>query len=103
MLNVCPVGRSCSQEERDEFGEYDKVLSRQHTDSYKYFILEIAVVQRVISKITLKRSFFRHYLLKARVPRIRLYASLFDFLVYIFSVMSLNIKLILMLACNLGM
>ncbi|KAF6025004.1 PMM1 [Bugula neritina] len=25
MLNVCPVGRSCSQEERDEFGEYDKV------------------------------------------------------------------------------
>jgi len=57
MLNVCPVGRSCSQEERDEFGEYDKVLARQHTDSYKYFILEIAVMQRVISEITLKRSF----------------------------------------------
>lgn len=25
LLNVCPVGRSCSQEERDAFGEYDKV------------------------------------------------------------------------------
>jgi len=25
LINVCPVGRSCSQEERDQFGEYDKV------------------------------------------------------------------------------
>lgn len=25
LINVCPVGRSCSQEERDAFGEYDKV------------------------------------------------------------------------------
>lgn len=25
MINVCPVGRSCSQEERIEFFEYDKV------------------------------------------------------------------------------
>ena len=25
MINVCPVGRSCSQEERNEFFEYDKV------------------------------------------------------------------------------
>lgn len=25
LLNICPVGRSCSQEERDAFGEYDKV------------------------------------------------------------------------------
>jgi len=24
LINVCPVGRSCSQEERDQFGEYDK-------------------------------------------------------------------------------
>nr|CAB3264966.1 phosphomannomutase 2-like [Phallusia mammillata] len=24
MLNVCPVGRSCSQQEREEFHEYDK-------------------------------------------------------------------------------
>ncbi|XP_054278529.1 uncharacterized protein LOC128996984 [Macrosteles quadrilineatus] len=23
LINVCPVGRSCSQQERDEFGEYD--------------------------------------------------------------------------------
>ncbi|XP_067938005.1 uncharacterized protein [Watersipora subatra] len=25
MLNICPVGRNCSQAERDAFGEYDKV------------------------------------------------------------------------------
>ncbi|XP_068210970.1 uncharacterized protein Pmm2 [Palaemon carinicauda] len=25
LINVCPVGRSCSQAERDQFGEYDKV------------------------------------------------------------------------------
>lgn len=25
LINVCPVGRSCTQAERDEFGEYDKV------------------------------------------------------------------------------
>lgn len=24
MINVCPVGRNCSQEERNAFGEYDK-------------------------------------------------------------------------------
>lgn len=25
MLNVCPIGRSCSQEERDDFEQYDKL------------------------------------------------------------------------------
>lgn len=25
MLNFSPIGRNCSQEERDEFGKYDKV------------------------------------------------------------------------------
>lgn len=25
MINVCPVGRNCSQEERNAFGEYDRV------------------------------------------------------------------------------
>ena len=25
MLNVCPIGRSCTQAERDEFDEYDKI------------------------------------------------------------------------------
>lgn len=25
LVNICPVGRSCSQEERDQFGEYDKI------------------------------------------------------------------------------
>jgi len=24
LINICPVGRSCSQEERDEFSQYDK-------------------------------------------------------------------------------
>ena len=26
MINVSPIGRNCSQEERDEFEKYDKVL-----------------------------------------------------------------------------
>lgn len=25
MINVSPIGRNCSQEERDEFEKYDKV------------------------------------------------------------------------------
>ena len=25
LINVCPIGRSCSQEERIQFNEYDKV------------------------------------------------------------------------------
>lgn len=25
MINICPIGRSCSQTERDQFGEYDRV------------------------------------------------------------------------------
>ena len=30
MINICPVGRSCSQAERDQFYEYDKVLNMYH-------------------------------------------------------------------------
>lgn len=26
MINVSPIGRNCSQEERDDFEKYDKVL-----------------------------------------------------------------------------
>jgi len=25
LINICPVGRSCSQEEREEFSRYDEV------------------------------------------------------------------------------
>ena len=28
MLNVSPIGRNCSQEEREEFEKYDKVSFR---------------------------------------------------------------------------
>lgn len=31
MLNVSPIGRSCSQEERDEFEEYDKIHKVRET------------------------------------------------------------------------
>ena len=24
LINICPVGRSCSQQERDQFAEFDK-------------------------------------------------------------------------------
>lgn len=37
LINVCPVGRSCSQEERDQFGEYDKVhkIREQLVEKFK--------------------------------------------------------------------
>lgn len=28
LINLCPVGRSCTQEERDQFEAYDKVRQR---------------------------------------------------------------------------
>jgi phosphomannomutase len=31
LLNVCPIGRSCTQEERDQFTEFDKIVNiRKH-------------------------------------------------------------------------
>lgn len=37
LINVCPVGRSCSQVERDQFGEYDKVhkIRQQLVDDFR--------------------------------------------------------------------
>jgi hypothetical protein len=29
MINVCPIGRNCSQEERDAFALYDAVCEEQ--------------------------------------------------------------------------
>lgn len=37
MINVSPIGRNCSQEERDDFEKYDKVglySATSRTDSY---------------------------------------------------------------------
>lgn len=31
MINICPVGRSCSQEERNQFSEYDQVRITRFT------------------------------------------------------------------------
>jgi hypothetical protein len=42
MLNVSPIGRNCSQEERDEFEKYDKVMicfSFYHTRTFTLFNL----------------------------------------------------------------
>lgn len=43
MLNVSPIGRNCSQEERDEFEKYDKVMtyfSFYHTRTVAFFNLK---------------------------------------------------------------
>jgi len=43
MLNVSPIGRNCSQEERDEFEKYDKVMiyfSFYHTKTFIFFNLK---------------------------------------------------------------
>ncbi|CAL5382425.1 unnamed protein product [Camellia sinensis] len=34
MLNVSPIGRNCSQEERDEFGKYDKTYCLRYVDDF---------------------------------------------------------------------
>ncbi|TMW61104.1 hypothetical protein Poli38472_013567 [Pythium oligandrum] len=31
MMNICPIGRNCSQEERDEFGKYDHIHNIRKT------------------------------------------------------------------------
>lgn len=38
MINVSPIGRSCSQQERDEFEQYDKVFNNPQSFP-KYLIL----------------------------------------------------------------
>jgi hypothetical protein len=46
MLNVSPIGRNCSQEERDEFEKYDKVKNLWFFffSSPKYHILNYSVI-----------------------------------------------------------
>ncbi|CAH8609063.1 unnamed protein product [Schistosoma margrebowiei] len=34
LINVCPVGRSCSQKERDEFAEYDAAFHNRLSNSF---------------------------------------------------------------------
>ena len=36
LINVSPIGRSCSQAERDQFFAYDKVSTRSTTAVYLY-------------------------------------------------------------------
>ena len=53
MLNVSPIGRNCSQEERDEFERYDKVTALEmlriylglgNVDSHLQFALSLKPV-----------------------------------------------------------
>jgi phosphomannomutase len=37
LVNVCPIGRNCSQEERDAFEAYDKTASLKFIILYKYY------------------------------------------------------------------
>ncbi|KAG5589511.1 hypothetical protein H5410_040025 [Solanum commersonii] len=49
MLNVSPIGRNCSQEERDEFEKYDKVQKIRETmvsllkEKFAYFNLTFSI------------------------------------------------------------
>lgn len=38
MLNVSPIGRNCSQEERDEFEKYDKVRESGSLEAKLYWL-----------------------------------------------------------------
>ena len=33
LINLCPIGRNCTQEERMEFFEFDKVVMKNHPHS----------------------------------------------------------------------
>ena len=50
LINVCPVGRSCTQEERIQFNEYDKVF---------LLVDLLGVAERLFGICTLK-IFFTH-------------------------------------------
>jgi hypothetical protein len=39
MINVSPIGRNCSQEERDDFEKYDKVWNSLQRKTVIYFVL----------------------------------------------------------------
>ena len=38
MLNVSPIGRNCSQEERDEFEKYDKMTTNNTMGSSSFLL-----------------------------------------------------------------
>lgn len=42
MLNVSPIGRNCSQEERDEFEQYDKARWKKHFSHRRFALLSRA-------------------------------------------------------------
>lgn len=68
MINVSPIGRNCSQEERDEFEKYDKVwissfpmLLFQHSPYWLFrnqFTLQIHNIRSKL--VTLLREKFAH-------------------------------------------
>jgi len=58
MLNVSPIGRNCSQEERDAFGQYDAVRKACHAS--KQDSVSIAHRQRAWACFSRSTAFARH-------------------------------------------
>lgn len=58
LINVCPVGRSCSQKERDEFEIYDKThkIREKFTDALRKEFPNLGLVYSIGKE--LKKSFF---------------------------------------------
>lgn len=55
MLNVSPIGRNCSQEERDEFEKYDKVNTNPNFS-------KVVSASRVLTRIFILRTWVEIYL-----------------------------------------
>ena len=47
LINVCPVGRNCSQEEREEFFAYDKVYFTSYDSESAHVITDFCQVYSI--------------------------------------------------------
>ena len=54
MLNVCPVGRSCTQAERDAFHEYDKAhkIREQMVENFRQHFSDLGLVFSIGGQIS---------------------------------------------------
>jgi hypothetical protein len=43
LINISPIGRNCSQEERDEFEKYDKVMLSSLLPSLGYVFIHVCL------------------------------------------------------------
>ena len=50
LINLCPIGRNCTQEERMEFFEFDKVVMKNHPHSLTHSLIPFLKEHKVREK-----------------------------------------------------